>query len=220
MSEEISDEEIERLLEVKKEMKDKKPGFTRQNVNKRNRLDEKWRAPTGNHSSVRKEEKGHKAKVKTGYGTPKKVRDMNEDGKIPKRVFNTSDLEDLNPDKHVAVLASSVGMRKRTNIVEEAKEKDISVENIEGHDDYLSSVEEEMEKRKEEREEKEAEKEEEKQEKEEQDLEEDDTEDEESEDTTEETTEDEEEEAEDEEDEEDDEEDGKSEAEKVITKKQ
>lgn len=67
--------------------------------------------------------------VETGYGSPKKVKGLLPNGKKPVIVHNVKDLEKINKDTEVVVIASSVGRKKRNEIVSKCRELGIDVWN-------------------------------------------------------------------------------------------
>ena len=88
---------------------------------------QKWRNPTGRHNKIRNKRRGYSARVEIGYKTDKKARGkINE--KIPKKVFNAKQLE--NVGKNEIAVIGKVGMRKRMEIAKKAKEMKIEVHNL------------------------------------------------------------------------------------------
>lgn len=103
--------------------------FKRHDSHKKKSYPSSWRKPRGRHSRMRLEKKGAPKKVKIGYRTPKKIRGKHPSGYEEVLVYNTSDLEDINPDEEAVRIASKVGERKRETIVEKAEELEIKVFN-------------------------------------------------------------------------------------------
>ncbi len=64
-----------------------------------------------------------------GYRSPAAVRGMTKKGYKPVSVSNKHDLEKIDPTKQVAVIRSSVGKKKRMEIITEAEKKQIRVMN-------------------------------------------------------------------------------------------
>jgi len=90
---------------------------------------EYWRKPKGNDSKMRLQLKGYPPIVKVGYGTPAELRGLHPSGLVPVRVSSVRDLEGLNPEKHIVVIASTVGLRKRLALVGEARARGFKVAN-------------------------------------------------------------------------------------------
>ena len=64
-----------------------------------------------------------------GYGSPAEVRGLNRDGYREVLVSNVGDLENVNPEEDVAIIASGVGKRKKLEIMELAHKKNIKIGN-------------------------------------------------------------------------------------------
>ncbi len=90
---------------------------------------EYWRKPKGNDNKMRLQWKGYPPIVKVGYGSPRELRDLHPSGLIPVRVFNVGELEGLDPKKHIIIIASSVGLRKKLEIVRVAESKGFRIAN-------------------------------------------------------------------------------------------
>jgi large subunit ribosomal protein L32e len=140
------------LLEQRKELKNKKPDFSRHDSHKNKKLGSSWRRPKGLQNKLRLNKRGYGKPVSTGYGSPKAVRGLHPSGYEPIRVHNTDDVDDVDPETQGIIIASNVGDRKRATIIEHAQDNDIEILNLDG-DAKLQRIEEAMEERKEHREE-------------------------------------------------------------------
>ncbi len=89
----------------------------------------KWRKPKGNDNKSRLQLKGYPPIVKVGYRTPKEVRGLHPSGLEPVIVHNVKELEKVDKNKHIVYIASSVGKRKRLEILKRAQELGIRVAN-------------------------------------------------------------------------------------------
>ena len=89
----------------------------------------KWRKPKGNDNKSRLQLKGYPPIVKIGYRTPKEVRGLHPSGLEPIIVHNVKDLEKVDKNKHIVYIASSVGKRKRLEIIKKAQELGVRVAN-------------------------------------------------------------------------------------------
>ncbi|MCX6814623.1 MAG: 50S ribosomal protein L32e [Candidatus Aenigmarchaeota archaeon] len=117
------------LLRIKIRKNRKTPRFKRQELWAQAMLKDTWRRPKGRHSKMRKQERGRGRIPKPGYGSPAALRGLDRQGFLPVRVFNLKDLEKLDPEKEKAVIASTVGRKKRLEILKKAEEKGIAVAN-------------------------------------------------------------------------------------------
>jgi len=123
------DDETRRYLELRAQRKKKEPRFLRQEWHRYKRLGKKWRRPTGLQSKMRKNLKYRPSLARVGYGTPRKVRGLHPSGFREIMVYNTSDLEKIDPDTEAARVGGSVGRRKLLDIYKTADEKNIRILN-------------------------------------------------------------------------------------------
>ncbi len=125
------DEETERALKIRKRLNDNRPNFVRRNWWQFPRFDKdhSWRRPRGTHSKMREDRGGAPKRVKVGFRGPKQARGLHPSGFEDVLVHNTQELDELDPDTQAARIASTVGKRKRIQIVEQAQEMGIHVLN-------------------------------------------------------------------------------------------
>ena len=128
------------LLQLRKESKENKPEFIRQDTNKKKRLGIKWRKPKGLHSKIRQHLKGRRKSPSPGYKSPKKIKGQHSSGLVMVRVFSVKDLSELNKESEGAIIPKTVGMRKRYEILKKAKELNIKILNI-NIDEYIKKIE-------------------------------------------------------------------------------
>ena len=108
----------------------KKPKFLRQLWHAYKRLQKvKWRRPKGLQSKLRIKEKFKGNVPSKGWRAPKELRGLHPSGYKEVLVHNLKDLEKINPEKEAIRIASSVGKKKRLQILEKAKELKIKVLN-------------------------------------------------------------------------------------------
>ncbi|MBN2111520.1 50S ribosomal protein L32e [Candidatus Woesearchaeota archaeon] len=139
------------MLALRRSIKAKKPKFTRQDSHKRKRLKEKWRKPKGLQSKMKYSLPGYKKPLEVGYGSPAEVKGLTRDGFVPVRVSNLKELSKIEEGEG-ALISSTVGQRKKAEILKKAKDMSIKVLNIKDIDAYLKLVEEKIEKKKAEKE--------------------------------------------------------------------
>ena len=99
-------------------MNKKKPRFTRQRSHDKKRVKNRWRKPRGIDSKQKQGKKAKGAKPRIGYGSPKTPK--------PLLVRNMADLENA---KSPVIIASRIGKRKKTIMLEKAAEKKLEVVN-------------------------------------------------------------------------------------------
>ena len=92
-------------------------------------MSDSWRKVRGIDSATREKRKGRIAMVSSGYRTPKAVRDLHPSLYKEVRVHRASELEELDPDIHAVRIASTVGFRKRQEIIAAADAKLLRVLN-------------------------------------------------------------------------------------------
>jgi len=126
-----SGEELQRLLKLRKELKSKKPEFLRTLWWKfpKFKNDPKWRKPKGIDNKMRLRLKGYPPIVEVGYRGPAAVRGLHPSGLEPVLVHNEKELEGLDPSKHIVIIASTVGLKKRLKILEKARQLGLRVAN-------------------------------------------------------------------------------------------
>jgi len=84
--------------------------------------DLKWKKPKGKDNKMRLKLKGYPPVVQIGYGTPNIIKNLHPSGYKSVVVSNVKDFKDLNPTKHIIYIASSVGLKKRIELIKLAKE--------------------------------------------------------------------------------------------------
>ncbi len=136
------------MLEVRKNVKRRKPSFIRQDAHKKVRVKESWRSPKGWNSKMRKGFKGYRKSVTAGYKSPASVRGLTRDGFEMVWVSRKEDLVGLDPKKQALVITSGTGTRKKISILEAAIEKGFKVTNFNNAQDYLNRINEALDKKK------------------------------------------------------------------------
>lgn len=130
------------ILKLRKESKAKRPSkFRRQDIHKKPRLSDVWRKPRGIQSKQRLQLKGHTPIVKTGYGTPSNVKNLDKSGLIPVLVATTKELGSIDTKTQGVVISSKVGQKKKIEIIKLALEKNITILNLKNPSGFIESVE-------------------------------------------------------------------------------
>lgn len=120
---------VKQLLELRKQIKARKPDFARQESWRYKRVKENWRKPRGIDSHMRKQKSGWPKLVKVGYRGPRAARYLHPSGYYDILVHNVAELSKLKPKHEAARIAAGVGKRKRKEIVEKATKLKIKVLN-------------------------------------------------------------------------------------------
>jgi len=123
--------DVQTLLGVRKKMSAKRPKFLRQDYHHRMKVeDDLWRAPKGRHSKMKQRKRGHRAAVAIGYRGPAEVRGLHKTGAAIFRIENLHQITAIDPKNSVIILSSTLGARKRYQLLKTAAEKNIPVLNI------------------------------------------------------------------------------------------
>jgi large subunit ribosomal protein L32e len=118
-------------LRLRKVIDGRRPIFGRQAANRYWRIgrDLSWRRPRGIQSKQRRHY-GYRAKiVKVGYGSPADVRGLTPSGYRPIIVHHADELSALDPKLEAAIIARTVGTRRRLGLEEAARKLGIRVLN-------------------------------------------------------------------------------------------
>ncbi|MHA2118147.1 MAG: 50S ribosomal protein L32e [Candidatus Thorarchaeota archaeon] len=110
----------QRLLRIAKAKKKKQPKFRHEQAHRWKRVSDSWRKLRGIDSATREKRKGRIAMVSAGYRKPKAIRGMHPSRFIEVYVHRPADIEGLDPDIHAIRIGSTVGLRKRQEIIQKA----------------------------------------------------------------------------------------------------
>jgi len=122
---------LQLLLTTRGLLDQKRPRFVRQAAHRYWRIgrDAAWRRPRGLQSKQRRHY-GYRAKiVRIGYRSPARVRGLTPAGFRPVLVSTREDLDGLDAHRDAAVIARTVGTRRRLVLEEEARRLGIRVLN-------------------------------------------------------------------------------------------
>ncbi len=123
------DDDTKRLLGIRKERYEKQPAFRRGEWFRYKNLGTAWRRPRAVTNKMRLNRRYRPPKVRIGFGKPAEVRNYHPSGFREVMVFNKKDLEIIDPKVQAARIGSTVGTRKRKDIVQAADDKGIRILN-------------------------------------------------------------------------------------------
>ncbi len=120
-----------RLLSLRRTLDDRRPIFGRQAAHRYYRIgrDGAWRRPRGLQSKQRRHYGYRPRIVRIGYRSPAAVRGLAPNGFRPVIVRTPEDLDRLDPAREAAVIARTVGTRRRLTLEDAARQKGIHVLN-------------------------------------------------------------------------------------------
>jgi len=123
------DPETRALLELRAAKSSSRPRFRRQEWFRYRRLGEKWRAPKGGQSKLRRHF-GYRWNVPSvGYRGPRKVRGLHSSGFQEVLVHTPREVEGVDPERQAVRIGRGVGTRKRELIEKACEERGIRVLN-------------------------------------------------------------------------------------------
>ena len=122
------DKNQERLLAQRNSTR--KPAFVVKETAFKASVKPRWRKPTGKHSPVRQYHKGRVKMPHSGYGAPKAVKGLTRAGLNPVLVHRAVDLNSIDSNKDVVIIASNVGIRKKLAMLKICQEKGFTVSSI------------------------------------------------------------------------------------------
>ena len=125
----LKDENTRRLLNIRKIQKKKKPEFNRYCHHKFKKLNKSWRRPRGLQSKQRKKILGKGNVVSIGYGSPSIVSKLHPSGYHDHLIYNIYDLQLISPEIEAIRISSTIGMRKKKEIINKAMEMNIKILN-------------------------------------------------------------------------------------------
>jgi large subunit ribosomal protein L32e len=117
-------------LKLRARAKNKKPKFVRAESWKYDRFSVSWRRPRGLDNKIRRKIKGWPAGVSIGYKGPKVARFLHPSGYREVLVYNVQDISTIDSSTQAARISHTVGKRKRTLIIVEAKKLNVKILNV------------------------------------------------------------------------------------------
>ncbi|GEM_PF-999851 len=119
----------ERIHKIRFREEKAMPNFIRQELNKRKRLKDVWRKPKGEDSKQAEGKRGKPRNPGIGYKKNKETRRLHPSGFYPLMVHNVLEMEKIDSKKEAAIIAGSVGRRKRNEIIKVANKNKITILN-------------------------------------------------------------------------------------------
>ena len=121
----------QRLLSLRRTLDRRRPVFGRQAANRYWRIgrDGQWRRPRGLQSKQRRHYGYRPQVVSIGYRSPAAVRGLAPNGFRPVIVRTPAEIDALDPAHEAAVIARTVGTRRRLTLEDAARRKGIHVLN-------------------------------------------------------------------------------------------
>jgi large subunit ribosomal protein L32e len=118
-------------LRLRARLARRRPVFGRQAANRYWRIgrDQSWRRPRGLQSKQRRHYGYRPRLVRIGYGSPADVRGLTPSGYRPVLVHHPDELKALDPKRDAAVIARTVGTRRRLGLEDAARKLGIRVLN-------------------------------------------------------------------------------------------
>jgi len=120
----------QKALKARKRVKKKKPDFVRGESWRYVKVKESWRRPRGLDNKMRRKIKGWPPTVSTGYKGPKGSRGLHPSGYREVLVHNAKEISKVDPKSEAARIAHTVGKKKRTQIIAEAKKHEVFILNF------------------------------------------------------------------------------------------
>ncbi|HLG24252.1 MAG TPA: 50S ribosomal protein L32e [Candidatus Nanoarchaeia archaeon] len=141
---------MKQALELRNQIKARRPAFIRQDNPKRMKVNSKWRKPKGVHSKIRHHFKGRRKMPSPGYRVPAIVRGLHASGLKPILVHSSDELSKINIKTEGIVVAKTTGNRKRLEILKKSIELNIKVLNLNANE-HISKIEDRLKSKKEEK---------------------------------------------------------------------
>lgn len=116
-------------LKLRLKIKRSKPDFVRKRAGIYKSLGTKWRMPKGVHSQLRRHKREAGNIPKPGYGSPRTVKGLHPSGFEEVMIYNINDISKINPQKQACRISSTVGKKKKIEIMKKTEEMKIKVLN-------------------------------------------------------------------------------------------
>ena len=125
------DPELQRLMNVRDALSLRRPRFVRQAAHRYERIGRwgSWRSPRGLQSKQRRHYGYRSRVVSIGYGSPAETRGLTPTGFKPVLVRTPDEIAALDIAREAAVIARTVGTRRRLVLEEAARKRGVKVLN-------------------------------------------------------------------------------------------
>ena len=121
---------MKELVKLRQEVKKRKPRFVRYLARRYKKLRKTgYRRPKGRHNKMRLRIYGKPRMVSASYGAPVKARGLHPSGYREVVVHNIKELENVDPKVFAVRIASTVGTKKKMELIKKAEELGIKVLN-------------------------------------------------------------------------------------------
>ncbi len=118
-----------KALRLRAKVKKRKPAFVRQEGYRYVKLKKVWRKPRGRKSKLRRYHKSRGSMPNPGYCSPVAARGLSSSGFVEVLVSNPDGIAKIDKEKQAAVISSSVGKKKRMEIIDAAEKAGVRVLN-------------------------------------------------------------------------------------------
>jgi len=118
------------LRKARARLKKRKPQFKRHESFRHKKLKDKWRKAKGRFSKVRLKRRGKGRMPGIGYRSPQSIRGLTSSGYKMVLVYNVDGVQKIDPKTETAVIASTVGKKKKAEILETATKRGVTVSNV------------------------------------------------------------------------------------------
>ncbi|MFX1274798.1 MAG: 50S ribosomal protein L32e [Promethearchaeota archaeon] len=119
-----------RLMELRRNIRKKRPSFRRVESWRYKRVKDSWRKARGIDSQTRKKTKTGVKSPSVGYRGPKKVRGLHPSGYEEVNVETIKDLDNLNKKKQAVKISNNLGGKKRILLIDYARRRGFKVLNV------------------------------------------------------------------------------------------
>lgn len=132
---------MQALLKEKALIRKNRPKFMRQKSVQKMRLSRSsYRAPKGLQSKMGDNKAGHRSQIKTGFGYPKALRGLDRKGRKIVMISNIADAQKVEAKDTIAVVASSLGQKKKIDIVKILMDRKVQMQNVKDAAAYVANT--------------------------------------------------------------------------------
>ena len=125
----MAEAKTRKALRLRAKVKRRKPEFVRQEGYRYVKLDKVWRKPRGRKSKLRRHHRSRGSMPNPGYRSPVSARGLSMSGFAEVLVSNPDGIARIDKEKEAAVISSTVGKKKRMEIIDAAEKAGVRVLN-------------------------------------------------------------------------------------------